>query len=271
MKNLPSKQQEEWRKLLTGEIDVPLQNFYFKTKVLQIREQINHNKISLDEGVDEIYQMVYGFCQAKYVADDIERIFGIKIETTPVQTEDTSANEILTEQNKEKSDDVNHLETKPQEAVQEEKTIAETLKTENEKIHKEIPKKEESDKKKVILPDAITKQKDLKFQPKETVKSALPDENPKSGELPKSKKESVQDLDEERKKVRAEIEKRLKEIEESKQKKQKNPEDILKEIKKDSEMQKRQQQAQMQSSNKSFNKKKNKKEKKSFWRDLFDL
>jgi len=262
MKNLPPKQQEEWRKLLTGEIDVPLQNFYFKTKVLQLREQINLNKISIDEGVDEIYQLVYGFCQAKYVAGDIERIFGVKIKITPVETEEDSTEKESIEQNNIKPDETNNLQEIQKIETAEKIKSKPIQKEEKNPETEQITEKKQThttDKKKVQISDAIAKQKDLKFQPKETP------EKTKTIEKQKPVDKKIPDLEEERKKVRAEIEKRIREIEENKKNK-KNPKDILKEIKKNSEIQKQNKQTQIHS-----HKTTKKKNKKSFWRDLFDL
>jgi len=275
MKKLPHKQQNEWRKLLTEEIDVPIQNFYFKAKVLQIREEINRNKISIDEGVDEIYQLVENYWQKEDITEDIERIFGLKTEQTASEItnqKDTGETENqwlkIQDTKKDIKIDVENVAETLEENIEEndEQIVATGLNKSAKQTAKKTKNEpdENVDKKKVQLTDAITKQKDLIFQPKESQEEEKPIEDIKT------KKQIIPDFEEERKKVRAEIEKRIKEIEEEK-KTGKKTNEKTKKPKKDTKKLKNQAKEKKQSDKKTLAKRKDKKNNKSFWRDMFDL
>jgi len=76
---VPSKDRKEWRQLLKGELDISFNNFFYQAKILQARTEIERGKLSIDEAVEQIYDFTTQFCEAKHVSDDIEKIFGIKI------------------------------------------------------------------------------------------------------------------------------------------------------------------------------------------------
>ncbi len=86
MKTIPSKDRKEWRLLLTGDLNVPLKNFFFQMKVTQAKNQILSGKVELEEAVEEIYELCQKFRQAKYMEEDLDRIFGERQETPVSQT-----------------------------------------------------------------------------------------------------------------------------------------------------------------------------------------
>jgi len=76
---IPSKDRKEWRQLIIGELDVSFNNFFYQAKILQARTEIERGKLSIDEAIDQIYDLTTQFCEAKYVSIDIENIFGEEI------------------------------------------------------------------------------------------------------------------------------------------------------------------------------------------------
>ncbi len=70
------KTRKEWRLLLTGDLNVPLKNFFFQMKVTQAKNQIKSGKIDIETAVDEIFDLVTKFQKAKYMSDDLNSIFG---------------------------------------------------------------------------------------------------------------------------------------------------------------------------------------------------
>jgi len=76
MKTIPSKDRKEWRLLLTGDLNVSLKNFFFQMKVTQAKNQVMSGKIDIDEAVDEIYQLCHKFRKAKFMDEDLNKIFG---------------------------------------------------------------------------------------------------------------------------------------------------------------------------------------------------
>jgi hypothetical protein len=76
---VPSKDRKEWRQLLKGELGISFNNFFYQAKILQARTEIERGKLSIDEAVEQIYDFTTQFCEAKYVSEDIEKIFGMKI------------------------------------------------------------------------------------------------------------------------------------------------------------------------------------------------
>jgi len=74
--DIPKKNRKEWRLLLTGDLNVSLKNFFFQMKVTQAKNQINNGKVSIENAIDEIYDLVIKFQKAKHMPEDIEQIFG---------------------------------------------------------------------------------------------------------------------------------------------------------------------------------------------------
>ncbi len=84
---LPSKNRQEWRDLLNGNLNVPLKNYFFQMKVTQARNQIKTGKFSLEEEVDNIYALCKKFIKAKNMDTDLANIFGTSREVEIPQKE----------------------------------------------------------------------------------------------------------------------------------------------------------------------------------------
>lgn len=79
MIHIPPKERKEWRDLLTGQINVPLKNFFFQMKITQAKKQVKKAKVTVDDAVDEIYELCVKFSKAKYMDVDIQNIFGSEV------------------------------------------------------------------------------------------------------------------------------------------------------------------------------------------------
>lgn len=78
MENLiPSKEKEEWRQLLLGELDVDLSNFVLQMKVTQANKDIKSGKIELEDAIESIHALCEKY--AKAVRIDMEKIFQVKL------------------------------------------------------------------------------------------------------------------------------------------------------------------------------------------------
>ena len=76
MNNIPDIHKKEWRELVTGQLNVSLKNFFFQMKVTQTKELVNTGKLSVDEAVQDIYNLCVKFSKAKNMAEDLKAIFG---------------------------------------------------------------------------------------------------------------------------------------------------------------------------------------------------
>ncbi len=76
MIQIPPKDRKEWRDLLTGQINVPLKNFFFQMKITQAKKLIEKDKLTVEDAVDELYNLCVKFSKAKYMDVDIQNIFG---------------------------------------------------------------------------------------------------------------------------------------------------------------------------------------------------
>lgn len=72
-KKIPDKSRPEWEKITTGEIEHNYKNFVFQTKIHQMRKDIRDGKISIDQAVDELYQLCSKYAVA--VQSDLKKIF----------------------------------------------------------------------------------------------------------------------------------------------------------------------------------------------------
>jgi len=81
MKTIPNKNKKEWRDLVTGQLNVPLQNFFFQMKLTQTKNLLANDKISVEKAVEDMYNLCVKFSKAKNMDKDIEAIFGVE-ETT---------------------------------------------------------------------------------------------------------------------------------------------------------------------------------------------
>ena len=76
MNNIPDIHKKEWRELVTGQLNVSLKNFFFQMKVTQTKKLVNTGKLSVDEAVQDIYNLCVKFSKAKNMAEDLKAIFG---------------------------------------------------------------------------------------------------------------------------------------------------------------------------------------------------
>jgi len=76
MNKIPNKDRKEWKELVTGQLDIPLKNFFFQTKVTQIKSLFKNNKLSLEKAIEDIYNVSVKFSKEKNISEDIEAIFG---------------------------------------------------------------------------------------------------------------------------------------------------------------------------------------------------
>jgi len=96
MKTIPDKTRKEWQELVTGRLNVPLQNFFFQMKLTQTKNLLAKDKISVETAVEDIYNLCVKFSKAKNMDKDIEAIFGSqetvekteKLETTTIIVDD---------------------------------------------------------------------------------------------------------------------------------------------------------------------------------------
>lgn len=70
---IPDKNHSEWRGLIDGSIKHNFSNFVLQLKVNQLSKDYNKQKISLEEAVDEIYNLCSKYQLA--VRSDLETIF----------------------------------------------------------------------------------------------------------------------------------------------------------------------------------------------------
>ncbi len=87
MKNIPDKSNEKWADLIQGKLNVSLKNFFFQMKVTQLRTLFNEGKISLDDAIDDAYNLCIKFSNAKNMSNDIEAIFGTTVNKTQTVVE----------------------------------------------------------------------------------------------------------------------------------------------------------------------------------------
>jgi len=73
---IPPITRKEWRKLLNGELDVSLRNFFFQMKVTQARTQINNGTVSIETAINDLHILCTKFSKAKNMDEDMKSIFG---------------------------------------------------------------------------------------------------------------------------------------------------------------------------------------------------
>ncbi len=73
---VPSKSRKEWQQLLSGELDIPLRNFFFQMKVTQARTQIEKGIVSMESAINDLHTLCNKFSKAKNMPEDLKRIFG---------------------------------------------------------------------------------------------------------------------------------------------------------------------------------------------------
>jgi len=73
MDNIPEKSRKEWQELLTGKINVKLENFVLQMQVDQTKRAITNSTLTLEEGVNKIYNLCVKYSLA--VKPDMNTIF----------------------------------------------------------------------------------------------------------------------------------------------------------------------------------------------------
>ena len=76
MNNIPDIHKKEWRELVTGQLNVFLKNFFFQMKVTQTIKLVKTGKLSVDEAIQDMYNLCVKFSKAKNMAEDLKAIFG---------------------------------------------------------------------------------------------------------------------------------------------------------------------------------------------------
>ena len=70
---IPPKNRAEWKQIITGEIEHKYKNYVLQTKIHQLRKDISSQKISIDNAVDNLYELCSKYALA--VRNDLSQIF----------------------------------------------------------------------------------------------------------------------------------------------------------------------------------------------------
>jgi len=70
---IPDKNQPEWRDLLTGKKNYKFRNFVLQMKVNQLTKDVEEQKYSTQEAIDQLYELCCKYQLA--VKNDIEMVF----------------------------------------------------------------------------------------------------------------------------------------------------------------------------------------------------
>jgi len=99
--NTPNKDKKEWRNLLQGDSDIPIKNFFLQMKVSQMKKLLEQGKVSIDDAVEDLYDLCNNITDVKHVSEDLEVISHISDDQEPdisiEKTENTKTENIVTE------------------------------------------------------------------------------------------------------------------------------------------------------------------------------
>ena len=70
---IPEKNRAEWKKIITGEIEHKYKNYVLQTKIHQLRKDISYKKISIDDAINDLYELCSKYALA--VRNDFKQIF----------------------------------------------------------------------------------------------------------------------------------------------------------------------------------------------------
>ncbi len=70
---IPEKNRTEWKKIITGEIEHNYKNYVLQTKIHQIRKDISNGRISMDNAIDDLYELCFKYALAVQI--DFKQIF----------------------------------------------------------------------------------------------------------------------------------------------------------------------------------------------------
>ena len=159
MKTIPTRNKKEWKELVTGQLNVPLKNFFFQMKLTQTKNLLLNKKISIEKAVEDIHSLCVKFSKAKNMDKDIEAIFGVHeiVEgTEAVQLSKTAVNdngELVTQNildvSSEESNKISFVKDELENRSEELNRIS-FVKDELEKIKREAAKKEAEFKRKSV-------------------------------------------------------------------------------------------------------------------------
>lgn len=72
-KTIPSKSREEWKKIITGEIEHSYKNYVLQMKIHQIRKEISYENKTINQAIDDLYKLCTKYALA--VQPDFKEIF----------------------------------------------------------------------------------------------------------------------------------------------------------------------------------------------------
>ncbi len=70
---IPPKGRQEWKQIVQGEIDHKYRNYVLQMKVHQANQDIVSNMLSVEEAIDELYEICDKYAMA--VQTDFKEIF----------------------------------------------------------------------------------------------------------------------------------------------------------------------------------------------------
>ena len=73
MEIIPKKDRPEWRELLTGQLNVQIENFVLQMQVDKTKKAITNSKITVEQGIDRIHELCVKYTLA--VKSDMNTIF----------------------------------------------------------------------------------------------------------------------------------------------------------------------------------------------------
>jgi hypothetical protein len=72
-RSIPPKEREEWKKMITGEIEHHYRNFVLKLVLTQLRRELAFGTVTMPEAIDRLYQLCEKYSLA--VQADCKEIF----------------------------------------------------------------------------------------------------------------------------------------------------------------------------------------------------
>ena len=90
MSYIPNKSHASWEKLVTGQLNPRLENFFYRTKIEQIKNQILNLEISVEEAITEIHQISVVLEKTDDMSlNDLKAIFGELNQSVEKETDNT--------------------------------------------------------------------------------------------------------------------------------------------------------------------------------------
>jgi hypothetical protein len=127
---IPSKKNPKWNELLSGKLDITLNNFFFEKKVYQLIDLSSREIITINNAIDELYTLCGKFCSAQGMYEDLIQIFG-KENITVVETKDVEKTVLGKKKKITTKLELKAILTSKDEELKKSKEIIEKLKEEN--------------------------------------------------------------------------------------------------------------------------------------------